>query len=72
MKAGKAGGWAGLTIDMIKALDELGDEMMFNLLKTIWEEENITNEWENLKVVPIYKQKGDSLDRGNYRGIKLL
>ena len=72
MKAGKAGGCPGLTIDMIKALDELGDEMMFNLLKTIWEEENITNEWENRKVVPIYKQKGDSLDRGNYRGIKLL
>lgn len=35
MKAGKAGGCPGLTIDMIKALDELGDEMMFNLLKTI-------------------------------------
>ena len=35
MKAGKAGGCPGLTIDMIKVLDELGDEMMFNLLKTI-------------------------------------
>lgn len=56
----------------IKSLDEMGDEMVFSLLKTIWKEGSILTESENSKTVPIYKQKGDPLDCGSYRGIKLL
>jgi hypothetical protein len=32
----------------------------------------IPNEWRKSKIVPLYKQKGDPLSCGNYRGIKLL
>ena len=28
--------------------------------------------WEKSGIVPIYKQKGDTLDNGNFRAIKLL
>lgn len=45
MKTGKASGCSGLTIDMIKSLDEMGDEMVFSLLKTIWKEGSILTEW---------------------------
>ena len=44
IKAGKADGCSGLTIDMIKALDELGDEMVLSILKIIWEGESIPTE----------------------------
>ena len=30
------------------------------------------NEWEKSEIVSIYKQKGDPMDCGNFRGIKLL
>ena len=35
MKGEKAGGCSVLTIDMIKVLDELGNEIVFSLQKTI-------------------------------------
>ena len=35
-------------------------------------QEKIPEEWKQSFKVPIYKQKGDSLECGNYRGIKLM
>ena len=29
-------------------------------------------EWKKSEIVPIYKQKGDPMECGNFRGIKLL
>ena len=42
-----------LTIDRTKTRDELGDEMVVSLPKTLWEEETIATEWENSETVPI-------------------
>ena len=42
------------------------------ILKRVWEEEQMPDQWEKGEIVPIYKQKGDPLECGNFRGIKLL
>ena len=42
------------------------------ILKRVWEEEQMPEQWEKGEIVPIYKQKGDPLECGNFRGIKLL
>ena len=46
--------------------------MMHEILKRVWEEEQMPEEWKESEIVPIYKQKGDPLECGNFRGIKLL
>ena len=51
---------------------ESGVDMMHEILKRVWEEEQMPEEWEKSEIVPIYKQKGDPLEFGNFRGIKLL
>ena len=72
MKKGKAPGCSGLPIDLIKHLGESGVDMMHEILKRVWKEEQMLEEWKKSEVVPIYKQKGDPLECGNFRGSKLL
>ena len=71
-KKGKAAGCSGLPIDLIKHLGENGVDMMHVILKRVWEEEQMPEEWKKSEIVPIYKLKGDPLECGNFRGIKLL
>ena len=58
MKQGKAAGSSGLPIDLIKHLGESGVDMMHEILKRVWEEEQMPEEWKKSEIVPIYKQKG--------------
>ena len=46
--------------------------MMHEILKRVWEEEQMPEEWKKREIIPIYKQKGDPLECGNFTGIKLL
>ena len=69
MKKGKAAGCSGLPIDLIKHLWESGVDMMHEIVKRVWEEEQMPEEWKKSTIVPIYKQKGDPLECGNFRGI---
>ena len=46
--------------------------MMHEILKRVWEEEQMPERWKKSEIVPKYKQKGDPLECGNFRGIKLL
>ena len=72
MKSGKAAGCSGFVLELIKTLDGLGIDMIHSIMESIWEEEAIPEDSEKSIIVPIYKQKGDPMDCGNNRGIKLL
>ncbi|GFR59887.1 RNA-directed DNA polymerase from mobile element jockey-like [Elysia marginata] len=72
MKKGKAAGCSAVSADMIKVLEESGVDIMVDIIGTVWEEEEMPEDWKQSEIVPIYKQKGDPLDCGSYRGIKLL
>ena len=72
MKNGKATGMDGIPVELWKCLGEEGIDMLWDLMKGIYEQEKIPTEWRDSVIIPIYKEKGDIQDCGNYRGIKLM
>ncbi|XP_068237207.1 uncharacterized protein [Palaemon carinicauda] len=58
-------------IEVVKILDTEGEEWMLVLIRAIFEEEIMPIGWEESLMVSIFKQKGDIMVFGNYRGIKL-
>jgi len=72
MRNNKAAGPSGITAEMIKALDELGVDWLHTILNGFLKDERIPDDLKESEIVSIYKQKGDALECGNYRGIKLL
>ena len=45
---------------------------MHEIIEKVWNEGEMPNDWKRSEMVTLYKQKGDSLECGSYRGIKLL
>ena len=72
IKSGKAGGPSEVIRDIIKALGDTGVEWLTDICNSVIAEEKIPNECKQSFIVQIYKQKGDSLEYGNYRGTKLM
>ena len=72
MKKGKATGPDEIPAEVWKCLGDEGVDVLWDLLKKIHEQEKMPDEWRDSVVIPIYKEKGDIQDCGNYRGIKLM
>ena len=72
IKAGKAVGADQIPGEVWKSLGKEGTDALWDLMKKIWQQEAIPEEWKKSTLVPIYKGKGDIQDCGNYRGIKLM
>ncbi|KAI5746693.1 hypothetical protein M8J77_006372 [Diaphorina citri] len=72
MKNGKATGPDNIPIEVWKSLGADGLDLLLPLLNQVLEEERIPDDWRKSTIVPIYKEKGDIQDCGNYRGIKLM
>ena len=66
MKAGKAPGPSGIVVEMIWAASTIRD-----LAAAIIRDGKVPSDWEQSFIVCLYKGKGDALERGNYRGLKL-
>lgn len=67
----KAPGTDGLWAELIKSGEKYLQQKIFQMVKRVWAEEIVPNEWKISVVCPILK-KGDPLDCKNYRRISLL
>ena len=72
MKHGKAGGPSKLVADMLKAGGETVVRSFTELCNAIVKEGKVPDDWTRSTIVTLYKGKGDPLDCGSFRGIKLL
>src|SRR6218665_27839 len=72
MKNNKAPGPLGMTDDMFKALDHTGNDCLYIILNDFMRQERLPRDLKESEILALYKQKGDVMECGNYRGIKLL
>ena len=72
MKNNKAPGPSGMTAEMFKAMDKESVEWLFIILNDFMRNERLPDDLKISEIVTIFKQKGDAMECGNYRGIKLL
>ena len=71
IKSGKAGGPSGIIVEMLKAAGETGITFLRELITPVMIHGEIPEDWEMSFILNLYKGKGDALNRGNYRGLKL-
>ena len=72
MASGKAAGPSGIVAEMLKPVGEAGAIEVRDLIEDIISEGCIPTGWQESYIVNLYKGKGDALNRGNYRGLKLI
>jgi hypothetical protein len=72
MKSGKAPGPSGVVAEMMNAAGEAGVQRMTDLCNGILREGKVPLDWCRSWLVSIYKGKGDAMECGSYRGVKLL
>ena len=71
MKCGKSAGPSGVVAEMLKAAGDEGVELIRQLAEAVFSSGDIPEDWEKSFILNLHKGKGDALDRGNYRGLKL-
>ena len=71
METGKALDPSGIVVEMIRAAGDMGASMIRDIAATIIHDGKVPSDWEQSLIVCLYKGKGDALERGNYRGLKL-
>ena len=72
MKLGKTAGPSEVNMDMIIPSGTFGVGVMKKLCQKVLDGEGMPEEWKTSVVVPIFKGKGDVMDCGAYRGVRLL
>jgi hypothetical protein len=71
LKSYKSRGTDQIPAELIKAGGETLYSEIHRLICSIWNKEELPQQWKESVVVPIHK-KGDKTDCNNYRGISLL
>ena len=72
MKKGKAAAPSGVTAEILQAAEEVGIRWVTEICNAILKEGKVSEDRERSWIVSVYKEKGDALECGSYRGIKLL
>jgi hypothetical protein len=71
LKRHKSPGIDQIPAELIKAGGRIIRSEMHTLIISIWNKEELPEEWKESVIVPIY-EKGDKTDCSNYRGTSLL
>jgi hypothetical protein len=71
LKRHKSPGTDQIPAELIKAGGRTVRGVIHKLIISIWNKEELPEEWKESIIVPIYK-KGDKTDCNNYKGISLL
>ena len=71
MKSNKSAGIDEFSVDMIKSLGPIGVQWVYRVVKAIWRENCVPDDWKRGIIIPFFK-KGDKKKCPNYRGITLL
>jgi len=72
MKRHKAPGMLGLVVEMIQSTGDIGTQWILDLCNVFVNEGCIPEDWKSSMVLPVYKGKGDPMECGSHREIKLL
>ena len=72
LKNEKAGGPTGVEGELMKAVGWKIVNRLTELFNKIIKENEILKDWQLSTLIPIYKGKGDPMECGSYRGVKLL
>ena len=72
LKVRKTAGPSDVAAEMIKAAGEQAVDWLNSICNKIVKEEAIPGSWQMSEIVPIYMGKGEVLECGSSRGIKLL
>jgi len=72
MKVGKAVGPDNIPVKIWKLLGEEGLEWLTNFFNIIFEFATMPQEWRYSILIPLYKNKGDTQDCNNYKGLSCL
>ena len=67
----KAAGLSGVVAEILKISVEVGHMLVIHIVNRVVQEGVISNDWCSCIIINCYKGKGDALERGNYRDIKL-
>ena len=71
MKSGKGIGPSEASVEMIVASGEIKVRVkMIELCQQVLDGREMLNEWKTSEIVPIFKEKGDVMSCGSYRGVK--
>jgi hypothetical protein len=71
LKKYKLPGSGQIPAELIQAGGEMLMSAIHKLINSVWNKEELPDQWKESIVVPIYK-KGDKTGCNNYRGISLL
>ena len=72
MKSGKAAGPSEVTAEMFKITGGLGTAMLCTVFNNALMNDTPPDKWAESITIPLYKGKGDALDCGKHRGLRLL
>ena len=72
MTSGKAAGPSGIVAEMLKPVGEAGAVKVHGLIKEIISEGFLPSDWQESYIVKLHQGKGNALNRGNYKVLKLI